>query len=178
MYTLLYTYNLCSNILNSALKSNKRNRSSYVIRQHISYLGSSISERMQSIGSCGNSWQIHFQGTSEVVCHFSFFQQYKAMIQSSLTTHNALRLNQFQSPLLQCRSNISFRNSHTLKRQKFHVLIQKMLNSCDAADSKMGSNPNLVNKSHAYTRKTRHSGDSRAKEPNMTLKVLLKSYTS
>ena len=46
MYTLIYTYNLYSNILNSALKSNKRFRSSYVIRQHIPYLGSSISERM------------------------------------------------------------------------------------------------------------------------------------
>ena len=31
MYTLIYTYNLYSNILNSALKSNKRFRSSYVL---------------------------------------------------------------------------------------------------------------------------------------------------
>ena len=65
-----------------------------------------------------------YRRSNEVSAQNDYLTCYKSLIQRqhSLTTHNALRLDQFQSPLLQCRRNISFQaNSFTLKRQKFHL---------------------------------------------------------
>ena len=49
-----------------------------------------------------------YRRSNKVSAQNDYLTCYKSLIQPSLTTHNALRLDQFQSPLLQCRRNILF----------------------------------------------------------------------